>query len=250
MTLKVNQEGSWAAAERTATEELDQRGHGGDDGADLDHEHDRVADLDSGVETHGTTRGSPGGGSRDRTVSGLASRWSFQRCFLVEGDVELEDVDAGLAEDAEGSGRRCLRRSGHRGGRRELRTAAMRCAWIRALASEISGSTPEPDWKDSRRPGRFPWSASGRNGFSSVEIVLQVSPHHFTLFDAVGAEIEEVGGVGARIPSARAAAGSRRDRAPALLRLLRRAPARRPCRSPAWRIPADQARADDFAVEP
>jgi hypothetical protein len=39
-----------AAAEAFAAEGLDQPGEGGDDGADLDHEHDRVADLDAGVE--------------------------------------------------------------------------------------------------------------------------------------------------------------------------------------------------------
>ena len=39
-----------AAAERAAAEDLDQPGDGGDHGADLDHEHDRVADLHARVE--------------------------------------------------------------------------------------------------------------------------------------------------------------------------------------------------------
>ena len=39
-----------AAAERAAAEDLDQPGDGGDHGADLDHEHHRVADLHPRVE--------------------------------------------------------------------------------------------------------------------------------------------------------------------------------------------------------
>ena len=90
-----------AAAERAAAEELDQPGDGGDEGADLDHEHDRVAHLDPRVELAHRLDQRPGGGSRDRTASVPASRWSSVRCLLVEGDVELEHVDAGLAQQAE-----------------------------------------------------------------------------------------------------------------------------------------------------
>ena len=39
-----------AAAERPAAEDLDQPGDGGDHGADLDHEHHRVAHLHPRVE--------------------------------------------------------------------------------------------------------------------------------------------------------------------------------------------------------
>ena len=72
---------------------------------------------------------------------------SFQRCFLVEGDVEFEHVHAGLAEHSERAAVGVLRRSVLRpspSGR--WRTAAIRWAWIAALASEMSGSTPEADW--------------------------------------------------------------------------------------------------------
>ncbi len=49
-----------AAAERLAAEDLDQPGDGGDRGADLDHEHHRVADLDPRVElAHRLDQGGP-----------------------------------------------------------------------------------------------------------------------------------------------------------------------------------------------
>ncbi len=37
-------------AQRGAAEDLNQPGDGGDDGADLDHEHHRVAELDARIE--------------------------------------------------------------------------------------------------------------------------------------------------------------------------------------------------------
>ncbi len=48
--LKVNQAGSSPPPRGCATEDLDQPGDRGDRGADLDHEHHRVADLDPRVE--------------------------------------------------------------------------------------------------------------------------------------------------------------------------------------------------------
>ena len=48
-----------AAAQRRAAEDLDQPAAGGDDGADLDHEHHRVVELVAGVELDQRVDGSP-----------------------------------------------------------------------------------------------------------------------------------------------------------------------------------------------
>jgi hypothetical protein len=48
--VNVYQAGSLPAPQRPAAEHLDQPGHGGDDCADLHHEHDGVADLHVRVE--------------------------------------------------------------------------------------------------------------------------------------------------------------------------------------------------------
>ena len=96
------------------------------------------------------------GGHQDRAVE-QRPRAAFDAVALgaagdlrwrssVEGQVELEDVDAGLAEHAEEAPVGVVvdraagpARAGGRGPR------ATRCAWIAALASEMCGSTPEPE---------------------------------------------------------------------------------------------------------
>ena len=70
----------------------------------------------------------------------------LRRRQVVEGQVEGDDVDGRLAEHPEGRGRRCGRRSsGGRCRRRGHAAAATRVAWMRALATEMCGSRPEPD---------------------------------------------------------------------------------------------------------
>ena len=74
----------------------------GDHGADLDHEHHRVADLHARVELAQRRQRAPATAmlaaeQGRRTAAGGSSGGGF----LVEGEVELEDVHAGLAEDAE-----------------------------------------------------------------------------------------------------------------------------------------------------
>ena len=69
-------------------------------GADLDDEHHRVADLHARVElaqARGQRR------PQDRAVEERArrSRFGHRAASSVEGEVELEHVDAGLAEEAE-----------------------------------------------------------------------------------------------------------------------------------------------------
>ena len=88
-----------AAAERGAAEHLDQPGHGGDHGADLDHEHHRVADLHPRVELlqRLDQRRPHDLGIEER--AGLVL--GHLRGLLVECEVELEHVHAGLAEQAE-----------------------------------------------------------------------------------------------------------------------------------------------------
>ncbi len=89
-----------------------------------------------------------GRGSPHRTAS--AARCEAARrspsSALVEREVQRQHVDARLAEEAEGAAVGVRARSGRaraRSGR--PRTAATRWAWMRALACEICGSTPEPD---------------------------------------------------------------------------------------------------------
>ena len=64
----------------------------------------------------------------------------------VEGEVELEDVDAGLAEHARASGRRCCRRSAPHAGEREAADARDAAApGSRRWPLEMCGSTPEAE---------------------------------------------------------------------------------------------------------
>ena len=64
----------------------------------------------------------------------------------IEGEVELEHVHAGLAEEAEAAVVGVLVDQGVARRRAGMsRSAATRFAWIRALAIEISGSTPDAE---------------------------------------------------------------------------------------------------------
>ena len=101
-----------AAAERGAAEDLDQPGDRGDDRADLDHEHDRVADLDPRVELgESWRRSAPAAGSSRSNSERLGLASVMRGAFLVEGQVQLEHVHAGLAQEAERAAVRVVRRS-------------------------------------------------------------------------------------------------------------------------------------------
>ena len=76
---------------------------GGDHGADLDHEHHRVAELVARVELAQRVEHRA---HHDRAVEQRARPVAeglvgHRSCFLVEGEVELEHVHPGLAEEAE-----------------------------------------------------------------------------------------------------------------------------------------------------
>ena len=66
---------------------------------------------------------------------------------LVEGQVELEHVDPGLAEEAERPARRCASstRASTSSSCTRPRASATRGAWRWALATEMWGSRPEPE---------------------------------------------------------------------------------------------------------
>ena len=66
--------------------------------------------------------------------------------LLVEREVELEHVDAGLAEEAERAAVGVLVDQLVDAARAAMpRTSATRLAWMRALAAEMCGSTPEAE---------------------------------------------------------------------------------------------------------
>ena len=152
-TVNVNQAGSCAAAERLAAEELDQPGDGGDHRADLDHEHHRVADLHARIEL--AERVDRGGHQDGASISELERR-STGCCSVrysvtvigrpaVEGEVEFEDVHAGLAEHPEEASVRVVVDQLLHRRQRQLADAAMRWAWIAALALEICGIDAEAE---------------------------------------------------------------------------------------------------------
>ena len=131
-----------AAAQRAAAEELDQPGDGRDDGADLDHEHDRVADLHAGVELAQRARRPPGAGcsvgaksGREEAVIGTWSRARLSSVTLTPGSPRTPRARPSVWSSTSAR----TRASGSR------RTRATRLAWMRALASEMWGSTPEAE---------------------------------------------------------------------------------------------------------
>ena len=132
-----------AAAERRAPEHLLEPAERGDDGPDLDHEHDRVAPLDARIELR-----EAGHERRDQGAAveqALALTVHHAR-LPVQGEIELQHVHAGLAQQAEPRGRRCgPRPAACTRARSRPRTSATRRAWIWASSSEMCGSTPEAE---------------------------------------------------------------------------------------------------------
>ena len=117
--------------------------------------------------------------------------------LLVERQIQLQDVDARLAEEVRGRGLRCcraIRSSTARSG--SPRTAATRWAWMRALASEMCGSTPEAE---------VVTASTGTSAAVSARVVRPLAPQvgaqvarpaTSAQLGAVGAEVVEGGGVG------------------------------------------------------
>ena len=82
--------------------------HRRDHAAELDDEHHRVLAAAAADRASGTSRGRPRATRSRENMLGRAA--CHQRLTLfVEGEVELEDVDAGLAEEAERAAPRCSR---------------------------------------------------------------------------------------------------------------------------------------------
>ena len=133
-TVNVNQQGSLPPPSGLPPKSWMNHGDGRDHRADLDDEHHRVADLHARVELAQRRRAARGRtmsrrNSEMRTAAGLIGR-----SLLVEGEVELEHVDAGLAEDAEDAAVGVVGRSSCRTVASESwRTAAMRWAWMRGV---------------------------------------------------------------------------------------------------------------------
>ena len=136
-----------AAAQRLAAEQLDQPGDRRDHGADLDHEHHRVAELDARVELRQRAPGSPGHRSRRLNIEArYASAGSLNWRCPVEGEVELERRSRRARRARRGAAVGVVvDQLARRVASGSLRTAAMRWAWMRALATEMCGSTPEAD---------------------------------------------------------------------------------------------------------
>ena len=98
-TVNVNQAGSSPPPSGPPPKSWISQADGRDDGADLDHEHDRVAHLHARVELaqRGDERGAQDVGGEQRAdglVGHRADSWSRAR-------LSSSDVHAGLAEDAE-----------------------------------------------------------------------------------------------------------------------------------------------------
>ena len=163
-----------AAAQRLAAEGLDQPRHGGDHARRSRPRTSpgcgpaRAGRACAATPTSAGTRMRSG---RTATVLGVG-----HRRLLVEGEVELEDVHAGLAEQAEEAAVGVVvdqlvdARPSAGGGRR--RCGAPGCA---ALACEMCGSTPDADWVTastgtSRRsaPGRSASRARGRSAMFAL----------------------------------------------------------------------------------
>ena len=119
--VNVYQAGSLPPPSGLAAEHLDEPGDGRDHGADLDHEHHRVADLDARVELDQAVdqraRDDVAPEQRDRAAlvgarrlgcSGVGIWCSSCRRQPVEGEVQLEHVDARLAGEAEAAAVRVL----------------------------------------------------------------------------------------------------------------------------------------------
>src|ERR1019366_1720268 len=139
-----------AAAERLAAEHLDEPGDGGDDGADLDHEHHRVADLDpwiapDDVRPEQRDRSALGAGAAGGAVDRSIHRHQWPPVIRSRARLSCSTFTPGSPENP--SPRPCVYRATSDITRASgsLRTAAMRWAWMSALAGEMSGSIPDAD---------------------------------------------------------------------------------------------------------
>ena len=132
-----------AAAERLAAEGLLEPAEGRDGGADLDHEHDRVAHTGRAGRAWSKLATSAGAAPRRRRGS---PRARHRGLLVVKREVELEHVHAGLAEHAERRGRRCSRRRARAPARASRpRCSATRRAWMLGVRlARCAGRRPRP----------------------------------------------------------------------------------------------------------
>ena len=89
---------SWLVSPRAELEEEDPRR---DHAAELDDEHHRVPHLERGSSFGNESRIAASTSSREKTLPRAARPSATCPSELVESEIELEDVDAGLAEEAE-----------------------------------------------------------------------------------------------------------------------------------------------------
>ena len=148
-----------AAAERRAAEGLDQPADRRDHGADLDHEHHRVADLAARVELARSSRSQR---PRDHRRSRACIGRRFTGASSSSVDIELEHVDARARRGRRGRGPSVFSSTSSRTRSSGIpRTLATRFAWIRAFAWRSAGRRPRPR-SSPRRPGRRPPCRPGR----------------------------------------------------------------------------------------
>ena len=132
---------SWSSV---AAREVEEEDHGRDHAADLDDEHHRVAPLEARVELRERVADRRDDDVAREDAGGCAGHYAC--LLLVECEVELEDVDARLAEEARASGRRCCRRSA--AGRSRAAGGGRRRSGAPAAArtpARCRGSMPEPE---------------------------------------------------------------------------------------------------------
>ena len=136
----------------------DDPGDRGDQRADLDHEHDRVADLHARVELAQRRRGDEAGRDGDRAPRGLRPGRGGDCGHRSSASLSLVVFTPGSPSRPRKrpsvfSRTSCWTRSSG-----IPRTRATRRAWIAALASEMCGSTPEPDVVTASAGGSAPLS--------------------------------------------------------------------------------------------
>ena len=133
-TVNVNQPG-WPASPD------DPRADRGEQRADLDHEHDRVADHLARVEL--AQRVAQRRARRCRVEERALGPIGHRR-LLVEARLSSSTLTDFAAEPEQRPSRVVVDQLEHALARQPAR-AATRLAWMRALASEMCGSTPEAD---------------------------------------------------------------------------------------------------------
>ncbi len=241
--------GRLSAGQEMAAEHLDDPDRRADRGAELDHEHHRVAHLDARVELdEAVDQGMPGDLAREQrrfAVAGSAGRWTpagsrsrSRSCGSFAGDaverqVELEHVDRRFAGEAEARDRRCTSRSGRR--RWPATDGAPRRSGApgsRRWPARCPGSSPDA-LVSTASTGTFETVRPGSYLVVELEIGGDVGFDRLLGRHVVGAEVGERrgGGVVGRDRARRPRLEVARIRAPSPgCRRSRASACRRPCR--------------------